>query len=546
MKQHLNRLIQRIVDFPPEKRGHKALEMLALLRGCASSVRIQINIGVFRAYARRIRVMTKLQNRKLGSRAVQALSGFLAGLHIRHRYLLTRDNRLRLRYAVPCLMVAIFMLMAGFGGVVLQSGTNALGGSLAFTEEQTLAEDNLAAMQKRLQRYQYTQNDLQVIPAPKKKPQAVAREKVVEIGKGDTLAGVLQRAGLDSREAYKAVLAMEDHYDPRKIRPGQKIKARFDPVDETGSDYKFIELEVSIDPIRTVSLTRSEDQFSASIIEKEVVPKVYAGKADIEVSLYGSAMKAGIPASVIANTMHIFSWDVDFQRDIRQGDLIEVMYEQLETPEGVRVKSGEIIYARLNVNGDDIPVYRYELKDGDVDYFTADGASVRKALMKTPIDGARLSSGFGMRRHPVLGYNKMHKGVDFAAPRGTPIYAAGDGTVERAGPFSSYGNYIRIRHNASLKTAYAHLKGFAKGVSTGKRVKQGQVIGYVGTTGRSTGPHLHYEVLKNNKQVNPNSIKLPQGEVLTGSALSNFKKHVEKINRQYASLSGNTKLAALR
>jgi murein DD-endopeptidase MepM/ murein hydrolase activator NlpD len=219
------------------------------------------------------------------------------------------------------------------------------------------------------------------------------------------------------------------------------------------------------------------------------------------------------------------------------------MYEQYETADGTRVKTGNLVYARLQVNGEDIPIYRYEMKNGDVNYFTADGVSVRKALMSTPIDGARLSSGFGMRKHPVLGYNKMHKGIDFAAPTGTPIYAAGDGTIERLGQWSTYGNYIRIRHNSDIKTAYAHMSRFAKGLSAGSRVKQGQVIGYVGATGRVTGAHLHYEVLENDTQINPKSVKLPLGETLRGAELASFKAQAQTINRRYESLHKGDQIA---
>ncbi|MCB9990394.1 MAG: peptidoglycan DD-metalloendopeptidase family protein [Rhodospirillales bacterium] len=474
-------------------------------------------------------------------------------LPVRERYVLTRDNRLRLRFALPPVLAGgVFALMVLSSSVTVSGSVSTLMGPVAeFSSPMDAAGEKMAVLQKRLQRYSNIDQSsersggLQLasftppdVPAP-----AGPKEEVVSIGKGDTLAGALQRAGIGASESYKLVMAMEEHLDPRKIRPGQEIHVRFDPADE--GDYRFSQMQIGMDALRTLNLTRQDDgSFAPSVEEKEVVRNVYAGRADIKVSLYGSAAQAGIPMPVIAQAIHVYSWDIDFQRDIRKGDSIEVLYDQLETAEGQKVKSGDVLYARLNVNGQDIPVYRFERDGGDVDYFTADGKSIRKALMQTPIDGARLSSGFGKRKHPVLGYEKMHKGVDFAAPRGTPIYAAGDGTIEKAGPFSSYGNYIRIRHNASLKTAYAHLNGFAKGISSGKRVKQGQIIGYVGTTGRSTGPHLHYEVLQNNRQVNPKNVKLPQGETLRGTDLAAFKKHVEGIEREYATLMGKTKLAS--
>jgi len=203
-----------------------------------------------------------------------------------------------------------------------------------------------------------------------------------------------------------------------------------------------------------------------------------------------------------------------------------------------------ILYANLKMGKREIPLYRYKMRDGRTDYFQPSGRSVKHTLMKTPIKGARMSSGFGKRRHPVLGYTKMHAGVDFAAPKGTPIFAAGDGIVERAGWFSSYGKYIRIRHGSNLKTAYAHMSKINSKVKSGKRVKQGQVIGYVGTTGRSTGPHLHYEVIKNGRKVNPRSVNLPVGEDLQGKEKENFKYVMNKLRRQYASIVEGTKVAS--
>ncbi len=471
-------------------------------------------------------------------------------LPIRQRYLLTRHNRLRLRYGIPSLAVCLtalgLTLNSGMGSLMtMTGGVNYL--SLASAAGVYGPENKYTVSQKRLGRYAHQTDDAQtaggVTLASYAPQEPQPREETLNIDKGDTLAGVLQKAGMSAGDALDAVKSMQKYYDPRKLRPGQQIHVRFDPAENDGFD--FAEMRMDIDALKSISLTKTADKkFETAVKEKDTETRLYAKSANIEVSLYGSAEKAGIPSSIVAQAIRIYSWDIDFQRDIRRGDAVEVMYEQVETEDGIRVKTGDIVYARLNIDGQDIPIYRYETSDGDIDYFTADGASVRKALMKTPIDGARLSSGFGMRRHPVLGYDKMHKGIDFAASRGTPIYAAGDGTIEKAGKNGAYGNYVRIRHNATTKTAYAHMNGFAKGVSSGKRVKQGQVIGYVGTTGRSTGPHLHYEVLLNGAQTNPNSVKLAQGETLTGKQLAAFKEHMGKTNRQFALLSGNTKVAS--
>lgn len=240
--------------------------------------------------------------------------------------------------------------------------------------------------------------------------------------------------------------------------------------------------------------------------------------------------------------IRIYSYQVDFQRDIKEGDKFEILYETYKTEDGDFARYGDILYANLAIDGKKIPVYRYENKDGQVDYYGEDGMTFKKTLMRTPVDGARMSSGFGMRRHPISGYTKMHKGIDFAVAMGTPIYAAGDGTVEISGRKGAYGNYVRIRHNNEMKTAYAHMQKIAKGITPGQKVKQGQIIGYVGTTGRSTGPHLHYEVLLKNKPVNPNSVKLPTDRSWQNE-MKRFKAHVSSVKQQYASLTEGLKYA---
>jgi len=473
------------------------------------------------------------------------LPALLQVLPIRNRYLLTKKGRLRARYAVlPALAFFICVIIGatqvfprGDGYTIQKHGTQSHASNLA--KQQPFAAINNMRVPPMPER--------KASPAPIETAAPQPREKTIIVGKGDTLAGILQNAGLSGGEAYRAITAIEKHYNPRAIHPGQKIALRFDPVDPIkNDDYSFTKLSMNIDVLKTLHLQQITDgAFEARLTKKETVRRQYARKTDIQLSLYGSALKAGLPTSVITDAIHVFSWDVDFQRDIRQGDVLEVMYDQLETKDGKFVQGGDILYARLNVNGHDIPLYRFKTADGDIDYFTPSGASIRKVLMSTPVDGARLSSGFGKRRHPVLGYTKMHKGIDFAAPTGTPIYAAGDGTIERIGEWNSYGNYIRIRHNSSMKTAYAHMKKFAKNLSRGSRVKQGQVIGYIGTTGRSTGPHLHYEVLVNGVQTNPRSIKMKQGETLKGAQLTAFKNHIKKVESQHAALSDdNVKLAS--
>ena len=254
----------------------------------------------------------------------------------------------------------------------------------------------------------------------------------------------------------------------------------------------------------------------------------------IDSSLFEAGASVGVPIPVMAAMIRAYSYDVDFQRDIQPGDEFQVMYERYFTDEGAAARDGDILYAALTLGGKQMELYRYKTRDGIVDYFNRQGESIRKALLRTPIDGARVSSKFGMRRHPILGFSKMHAGMDFAAPTGTPIYAAGNGVIEEIGRKNGYGNYVRIKHNQQIATAYAHLSKFGGGMRRGGRVQQGDIIGYVGTTGRSTGPHLHYEVLRGGRQINPMSIDLPTGVALEGREMAAFKHHVEETDRQFA------------
>lgn len=372
---------------------------------------------------------------------------------------------------------------------------------------------------------------------------ALPRDMILEISTGDTVAGVLQNIGVSGAEAFRVVKAMGKKYDPRSVKAGQVISVSLDHGVE-GDGLSVTSLSMKIDPVKELLIQKDEyTRFHADIEEKQIVKRLKASRVSIETSLYGSAAQVGIPASMVAEMIRIYSYEVDFQRDIRKGDTVEILYEVYETEDGDFARYGNVLFANLVVNDTSIPIYRFDRGDGFVEYYHESGRTLKRTLMQTPIDGARMSSGYGMRRHPVLGYNKMHKGVDFAAPRGTPIYAAGDGVVERASRNGGYGNYIRIRHTDTLKTAYAHLDRFAKGIQSGKRVKQGQIIGYVGSTGRSTGPHLHFEVLKNNRQINPKSVKTSMRAKLGGETLKRFQAQMNGIKKQYANLSKDLKYA---
>lgn len=367
-------------------------------------------------------------------------------------------------------------------------------------------------------------------------------ERTVKLKSGNTLSGVLVDAGLERQEAAYVVEAFSDVHSPRKIKAGQELVLSFTPDPETGIET-FSTLRYEPTTREVVTVARADEGFTASKAEKTLNVVERRVDARIDDSLYMAGVRNDLPVPVLIELIRAYSWDVDFQRDIRQGDSFSILFEQLEDENGAVVDYGEIQYARITLSGDELPIYRFETEAGFVDYFNDKGQSAKKALMRTPIDGARLSSGFGKRKHPILGYTKMHKGVDFAAPRGTPIYAAGDGVVEFAARNGGYGKFIRIRHNGEYKTQYAHLNGYAKGIKKGKRVRQGQIIGYVGTTGRSTGPHLHYEVVKGSKQVNPMKIKMPSGEKLAGAQLERFNATARAIGDRYTELTPGVDVA---
>jgi murein DD-endopeptidase MepM/ murein hydrolase activator NlpD len=317
--------------------------------------------------------------------------------------------------------------------------------------------------------------------------------KVVEVRPGDTLYGVLVDAGVAEDEAKNAVGAISDVFSPRDLRAGQEITLNITTASGTrqrDADLQLMGLSFEPDVTTDVKLTRSgTGDFVASSVDKPVVEDNRRAAGIIDSSLFDAAQEAGVPMPVVADLIKTFSFDVDFQRDIQDGDAFEVLYERTENDAGEFVRSGKILFASLTLSGKEIPIYYFE-RDGEGEYFTPGGEAIRKSLLRTPVDGARITSGFGMRMHPLLGYSKMHKGIDFGAPTGTPIYAAGSGTVVEIGKKGAYGNYIRIRHNGDYQTAYAHMSRFAKGLVQGEKVKQGQVIGYVGAAGRAPGPPL--------------------------------------------------------
>ncbi len=366
-------------------------------------------------------------------------------------------------------------------------------------------------------------------------------EQVVEVAKGDTLMSVLADAGVSSDDALAAVAALRDVFSPRSLRPGQPIRLTLAagdsnssaPGPETAPALQLLGLTLQPSVERNVELTRELDgSFTAQSKPVPLALEPTRSAGVIHSSLFEAGEAEGVPVDVMTEVIHAFSYDVDFQRDLQPGDRYEIVYERYLDDAGHLAKTGDIIFASLTLSGRELKLYRYTLPDGRAEWFNPKGDSVRKALLRTPIDGARITSGFGMRMHPILGYSTMHKGVDFGAPTGTPIFAAGDGVIAAIGPAAGYGNYIRIKHNATYATAYGHMSRFAAGLHVGSRVRQGEVIAYVGATGRATGPHLHFEVLVNNRQINPQSVKLPTGEKLRGKELRRFLAFAANVDRR--------------
>jgi len=370
------------------------------------------------------------------------------------------------------------------------------------------------------------------------------RVERVEIEPGDTLGRVMARYNVSTVQAAAAISALKSLWDPRDLKVGQEITLYLQTpalrrVSATPSDEaELVGLTLKPSVEKTIAVSKDPaGAYKVREIVMELQRELVKATGTIDSALYVDASGSGATDRIIANFAQIYSYSVDFQREIRKGDDFEIMFERFNDADGNLIKTGEILYASLEVGGKLKELYRFDDGEG-VDYYDDNGLSVKRFLMKTPINGARLSSHFGKRRHPVLGYTKMHKGTDFAAPRGTPIFAAGDGVIDKIYRSSSYGNFIRIKHSGGWQTAYAHMQRWASGMKQGTRVRQGQVIGYVGTTGRSTGPHLHYEVLKNGVHQNPMGVRVPTGKELEGDALDAFKVERDRLDVLFAEARG--------
>jgi len=362
--------------------------------------------------------------------------------------------------------------------------------------------------------------------------------------KGDTLATILTRAGAGKSEAQDIIIALSKVYDPRVLSVGDEVSIVFERV-ERFSTGRLLAVDLPYGTDYVVHATRvDDDTFKAFKTKKALSQTMAHANGTIESSFYVDGAKAGLNAEMLGELVKIFRYDVDFQRDLQPGDTFDVLYQRVSDDEGAFVRRGDIIYAALTLSGVRRAFYLYRAPgSSSPEYYNAKGESVRKALLRTPLDAAKISSPFGNRMHPILGYTRMHRGVDFAAPTGTPIYAAGNASVVEAGRKGGYGIYARLRHDGGYETAYGHMRALAKGLKPGTSVHQGQIIGYVGATGEATGPHLHYEVLARGQQLNPLGVKFSGGRVLAGRELTAFAAARAGIDRWLAAMPGVTKVS---
>ncbi len=354
-------------------------------------------------------------------------------------------------------------------------------------------------------------------------------EKKIEILQGDTFVSILENLNFKQKKIYEIISKIEDSFDLKKIKTGEIIRV----FENNLGEIKKIEFFKNSETIISVNLDK---EINLNIIELTKNSFIESKEYTITESLFSDGIKNGVSSDILVKIISLFSFDLDFQRDIRVDTVVSISYEFDEIVETGRLEYNDIKYASIIIDGKQLEYFKFITDDGYVDYFNREGKNVKKSILKTPLDGARISSNFGMRKHPISGFNKMHKGVDFAAPTGTPIYAGGNGIVEYVGWNGGYGKYIRIRHNNGYKTAYAHLSNYKKSISKGVRVNQGEVIGYVGSTGNSTGPHLHYEIIYQNKHINPLKLKLPSGKILEGKELEKFKEEYKIIYADHLSM----------
>ncbi len=346
-------------------------------------------------------------------------------------------------------------------------------------------------------------------------------EEIITVKKGQTFSEILDNFVFKFNK-FEIINLVNNKFDLTGLKVNQKISFFSDENEIIKKiiielDFKTI---LIINLLKNLEVTKKELKTQTDIESKEYV---------ITNSLYADGIKSNVPNEILVKLIQLFSFDLDFQRDIKKDTVVSISYKKTYVENASDFSVGDIDYAKIEIGKNSLEYFKFLTNEGFIDYFNREGKNVKKSILKTPLDGAKISSNFGMRKHPISGFNKMHKGIDFAAPIGTPIYAGGNGIIEYVGRNGGYGKYIRIRHNNEYKTAYAHLNSYKKGISKGVRVNQGEVIGYVGNTGRSTGPHLHYEIIYQNKQINPLTLKLPSGKILNGEELNRFEKEYKTI-----------------
>ena len=354
---------------------------------------------------------------------------------------------------------------------------------------------------------------------------------------GDNHQSIIDKLDISKKEKKKILATILNEKKLKILNINQKFNFKLDNL----SKEKIVEFRVETGKKNEIVFSKSadEDKFISRVITKNFKKKVVYKETIIKDSLYNSAINLNINPNIILEFARLYGFQIDFQRDIWKDDSFQIIYEEFVNENKEVIDTGEIIFANLNLQNTDYQLYKFEYAKNKIDYFDENGKSVKKTLMKTPINGARLSSSYGKRKHPILGYTKMHTGTDFAAPTGTPIMASGDGKVMKAGWCGGGGNCVKIKHNNVYQTVYAHMSKFGRGIKRGTRVKQGQIIGYVGSTGLSTGPHLHYEVIENGKKVNSQKLKLPSGKVLKGNERKNFEVAKIKIDVLKSNLISN-------
>ena len=423
------------------------------------------------------------------------------------------------------LTVATFVIGAG-GAAMLVWGllSNSSAHNLSSQESiQGSFEESIKTSQKIYKKPESTQNSP---PSPNR--------LTIRVKNGEGIMDTLLRADIPRQEAHNIIQAVGEHLHLRKIPAGQPLDLTYPPVASplaVGETVPLESLTIEMGGGKFLRVVRSQNSWSATVRARALEERDNFTSNRIESSLFVAAQDAGLPLSVISEFIKIYSHVVDFQREIRKNDSFEVFYSHEYDRDGKPAHhEPELLYLSLTVQGKALRLWRHEdPQTGIIDYFDEGGKSTKRLLMRTPIDGARLSSRFGMRKHPILGYSRMHRGLDFAAPTGTPIYASGNGVVTRIGRNNGYGEMIRLRHANGYETLYAHLSRYAKGLKKGSRVEQGETIGYVGSTGLSTGPHLHYEVHLQGKSLNPLTLDLPLGRVLEDFELTAFHKTLEGL-----------------